>query len=194
LIVDLDGRSADQAIHLLNFRDDEKERSIKVRDCNGDIYKTVWISKRWVAGVLEVKVSRNWHDFITNEKIISRKNIFISRLNFSVVSGFGACRTEFLNLTLNKLRLEQIQSKNGETVKISLKYMNIDNNSRIVTIYPVIMTPYKSLAYIEAEADRNMLELHLERSYHTNLTLISAIRVKLMDVVLRIEEGFINTI
>jgi len=88
-------------------------------------------------------------------------NVNFSKIGVSLVQNFNEIQSkEFLFVTLQGFELMLAQSEKVKDYQFRLKYLNIDNNAKFITPYPVLFTP-KNKRFLKEN----------ERAYFLNVLL-----------------------
>jgi len=80
-------------------------------------------------------------------------NIHFASLGISLVQNFNEAHArEILFVTLQGLQFMLAQSAKTRDYQLRLKYLNVDNNAKLITPYPVLFTPKNRRALKENES------------------------------------------
>lgn len=127
-----------------------------------------------------------------SNNIILQVSVVIRSLGLSLVQNLQNQPRELLYLSLHNAELILMQKEDRDIKQLRVQYLNIDNNAKHVTTFPVIFTPQQQGLYKAADSKHYTLNLYLEQNTQAkNIVLFDNIILELNPLTVRLEEAFI---
>jgi hypothetical protein len=158
-------------------------------------YSSIHIIRREVAGFLEITFTDQTIPVDENDLESSRVYLTLDKIGISLITSSKNQRIELSYIELVGLEMCKMiyDLTNAVSHHIRLRYINIDNNHKELTYYPVMLTTKKNLSVLLKE-NKYFLDFFIMKSETPRLKLINRLSLTMEKCVLRIEEEFINHI